>query len=80
VLDPVDENSLRLVVDPIEDAIISNSETITLVPGQFEAAGGTRVLGQGPDFLEDSFKHRHFEPVEVFLRRGEDEEFIHGAF
>jgi hypothetical protein len=66
VLDPIDENPLQSVIDPIEDAIISNPETITFIPGQFEASGRTSVLGEGPNFLEDSFKDRSFEPVEVF--------------
>jgi hypothetical protein len=80
VLDPVDENSLRSVIDPVENTIISNPDTMALFPRQPETAGRTSVLGQGPDFLEDSFKDRRFEPVEVFLRRREDEEFIHGVF
>jgi hypothetical protein len=80
VLDPVDVDPPRRVVDPVEKAIIPGPETISFLTRQLKTSGRTRVLGQGADFLEDTFEGRSLELVEVLLRRGKDEEVIHGAF
>ena len=75
----VDVYSLRSVIDPIEKAIVSDTEAISPIPRQFEAAGRARVLGQGADFLEDTFKDRSLQLIKVFLSRAEDENLIHGS-
>lgn len=80
MLDPVDVDPLRSIVDPVENAIISGPETIAVIPRQLQTSGRTSVLGQGADFLEDTFEGQSLEFVEVLLRRGKNEEVIHGAY
>ena len=76
----VDVYSLRSDVDPIEKAIISDTEAISPILRQFEEAGRACVLGQGADFLEETFKDRSLQLIKVFLSRAEEKDLIPGAF
>jgi hypothetical protein len=79
MLDPVDVNPFRRVVDPVENAIITGPNAIAVVPRQLEASGRAGVPRQGTNLLYDTIESRSFELIEVLLRRGKEEEVIHGA-
>jgi len=52
--DPVDVNPPRRVVDSIKNAIISDPDTIAVIPRQLETSGRTSGLGEGSQL----FAHR----------------------
>jgi hypothetical protein len=78
MLDPVEIDAFRRIVDPIEHAMVPNPDAIALFSRQFQTTCGTGLPGQAADLLDDAGKVRSFEPVEVPLCRREDEDVIHG--
>jgi len=63
ILDPIDVYPLRLIIDPIKNAIISDPDTIAVIPRQLETSGRTSGLGEGSQLFEDAFINRRCQPV-----------------
>ena len=80
MLDPVDVDPLRRVIDSIEKAIISDPQAITVISGQLETSDRPGFLREGSQLLEDTFKNHRFKSIHILLCRRKEEEFIHGAF
>lgn len=77
--DSINVNALRVIIYPIENAIIPPSETIPLLSREFEAAGGPSIFGKSADAFHDFLKDSSLEIVQVLLGRGKKKDFKHGA-
>lgn len=78
MLDPVDIDAFRRIIDPIENAIVPDPDTIAFFSRQLEATDRTGLPGQAADLLNNAGEIQGFELVEIPLRRREDEDVIHG--
>jgi hypothetical protein len=79
MLDPVDIDPLRIVVDAIKDAMVPDPDPMPLLGRHLDGALRARVLGQKAHSLDDAVKDRRVELIEVLLRLSEDKNVIHGA-
>jgi hypothetical protein len=79
VLDPVEIDPLRTIIDTIQDSMIPDSDPIPFLSRHLEGARRARVLGEEAHSLDDALQHRRSQLIEVLLRLRESEEVIHGA-
>lgn len=79
VLDPVDIDPPRIIVDAIEDPMIPDPYPIPFLGRHLEGALRARILGQEAHFLDDGFEDRGVQLIEVLLRLRKNKEVIHGA-
>jgi hypothetical protein len=79
VFDPVDINPLQGVVNPIENPEISDTQAMPVFSRQLQTARRAGILRKLTDLLDDPFEGPGLEPVEVFLRRREDINVMHGV-
>jgi len=54
VFDPIKINPLKCVVDPIKNAILPDSNAISVLVSQIKTAWRARVFRQGADLFQDS--------------------------
>ena len=79
MLDPIEIDAFRRVVDPIEHAIVPDPEAIAFFSRQFQTTDRPGLSRQAADLFDDAGKARSFELVEVPLSRREDEDIMHGG-
>jgi hypothetical protein len=79
VLDPVDMDPLRIVVDAIKDPMVPDPDPMPLLGRHFEGPLRARGLGQEAHSLDDALQGRRLELIEVLLRLRKNKEVIHGA-
>jgi hypothetical protein len=79
VLDPVDIDPSRIIVDAVKDPMIPDPDPMPLLGRHLEGALRARFLGQEAHSLDDAFKDRRVELIEVLLRLRKNKEVIHGA-
>jgi len=79
MLDPVDMDPPRVIVDAIKDTIVPDPEPMSLFGRHFDGARRAGVPGKEAHSLDDAPEDRSAKLIEVLLRRREDEDLIHGA-
>jgi len=68
-----------IIVNLVEDAVIADAYSPSpLGPDEFQAPGGTRLLGQGLDHMMDSATNPGVEFSQLLARTSGDLNLIHG--